>query len=121
MSIQETCNVNELPSMEDNYELSAQQKESYQQKGHILLRQVASNTEISSYEPVISHWVKELNKHDKPLEQRDTYGKAFIQISNLWEKSEAIRRFVLAKRFAKIAADLMGVDGVRIYHDQALF
>ena len=30
-------------------------------------------------------------------------------------------RFTLARRFAKIAADLMGVEGVRIYHDQALF
>ena len=27
----------------------------------------------------------------------------------------------MAKRFAKVAADLMGVDGVRLYHDQALF
>ncbi|MDQ0897043.1 MULTISPECIES: phytanoyl-CoA dioxygenase family protein [unclassified Paenibacillus] len=121
MSIPETNKRNELPSLEDNYELSAQQKESYQKNGHIALRQVASKSEIAAYEPVISHLVKELNKHDKPLEQRDTYGKAFIQISNLWEKSEAIQRFVLAKRFAKIAADLMGVNGVRIYHDQALF
>ena len=31
------------------------------------------------------------------------------------------KKFVMAKRFAKIAADLLGVDNVRIYHDQALF
>lgn len=37
------------------------------------------------------------------------------------EKSEIIQRFVMARRFAKVAAELMGVDGVRIYHDQALF
>src|SRR5690606_27250421 len=40
---------------------------------------------------------------------------------NLWQINDAAKKFVLAKRFAKIAADLMGVDGVRIYHDQALF
>ena len=28
---------------------------------------------------------------------------------------------MLARRFAKIAANLMGVQGVRIYHDQALY
>jgi ectoine hydroxylase-related dioxygenase (phytanoyl-CoA dioxygenase family) len=39
---------------------------------------------------------------------------------NLWEKDQDVGRFVLARRFAQIAADLMGVDGVRIYHDQAL-
>jgi len=32
-----------------------------------------------------------------------------------------VKRFVFAKRFAKLAADLMGVPGVRLYHDQALF
>jgi ectoine hydroxylase-related dioxygenase (phytanoyl-CoA dioxygenase family) len=28
---------------------------------------------------------------------------------------------VFARRFARIAAELMGVEGVRLYHDQALF
>src|SRR5512140_3690692 len=46
---------------------------------------------------------------------------AFIQVMNLWVRDEAVRRYVLARRFAKIAADLMGVKGVRIYHDQALY
>lgn len=121
MSMKETNHNQALPSLEDSYTLSEQQIESYQQKGHIVLWQVASPSEITSYEPIITDLVKELNYHNKPIEQRDTYGKAFIQISNLWEKSEAARRFVLAKRFAKIAAELMGVEGVRIYHDQALY
>jgi ectoine hydroxylase-related dioxygenase (phytanoyl-CoA dioxygenase family) len=55
------------------------------------------------------------------MEDRDTYGKAFLQIMNLWEVDENVRRFTLAKRFAKIAADLMSVERVRLYHDQALF
>lgn len=113
--------TDELPNLHEEYPLSMDQIKSYQDKGHIVLRQVASSGEIGFYEPIISNLVKELNYHNKPLEERDTYGKAFIQISNLWRRSEAVRQFVLAKRFAKIAADLMGVDGVRIYHDQALF
>ncbi|OCT11713.1 phytanoyl-CoA dioxygenase [Paenibacillus pectinilyticus] len=121
MSHVEDNQVNELPLLAENYPLSIEQRESYQRDGHIVLRGVASDAEIASYEPIITDWVKSLNEQDKPLEQRDTYGKAFIQISNLWEKSEEIQRFVFAKRFAQIAADLMGVDGVRIYHDQALF
>jgi len=39
---------------------------------------------------------------------------------NLWTVDEGVRRFVLSRRFARIAADLLGVKGVRIYHDQAL-
>ena len=48
------------------------------------------------------------------------YGKAFLKGMNLWLKDEGLRRFVLAGRFAKIAADLLGVEDVRVYHDQAL-
>ncbi|QTH41368.1 phytanoyl-CoA dioxygenase family protein [Cohnella sp. LGH] len=110
-----------LPCLDDQYHLTNEQINAFQQDGHIHLRAVAKPEEIDVYEPLISHWVKKLNYHDKPVHERDTYGKAFIQIANLWQQSEEVRRFVLAKRFAKIAADLMGVDGVRIYHDQALF
>lgn len=121
MSNLEANQVHGLPLLEDSYTLSQKELEGYQRDGHIALRGVASEAEIHVYEPIISNLVKTLNRQDKPLDQRDTYGKAFIQISNLWEQSEEIRRFVFAKRFAKIAADLMGVDGVRMYHDQALY
>ncbi|MCD7034618.1 phytanoyl-CoA dioxygenase family protein [Metabacillus sp. GX 13764] len=110
-----------LPELTDLYTLEESQIEGYQKNGHILLRDVAAQEEIQAYEPIISEKVKELNYHDKPIDQRDTYGKAFIQIGNVWQHSEDVQRFVLAKRFAKIAADLLGVDSVRIYHDQALY
>ena len=55
------------------------------------------------------------------LEERDTYGKAFLQVMNLWRKDEAVKSFVFEKRFAQLAADLLGVEKVRLYHDQALF
>lgn len=110
-----------LSDFSNLYEVNEEQIKTYQAKGHIVLRGVATNDEILVYEPIIRECVNELNYHSKPLAERDTYGKAFIQISNLWAKNETVKRFVLGKRFAKIAADLMGVDGVRIYHDQALF
>ena len=55
------------------------------------------------------------------MDERDTYGKAFLQIFNLWTLDDTVRRFVLAPRFAEVAARLLGVEGVRLYHDQALF
>jgi ectoine hydroxylase-related dioxygenase (phytanoyl-CoA dioxygenase family) len=110
-----------LPELNEGYDLSAEQITDYQEKGHIYLKNVAEVEEVSIYEPIISEEVIKRNKHKKPVHERDTYGKAFIQISNLWEENEACKRFVLAKRFAKIAAELMGVSGVRIYHDQALY
>ncbi|OXS61827.1 phytanoyl-CoA dioxygenase [Cohnella sp. CIP 111063] len=109
------------PSLNDDYEISQEQREQYEERGHAVVRGLASEAEVSIYEPLISDWVRRLNNHDKPLEERDTYGKAFIQIGNLWEKHDELARFTLARRFARVAAELMGVDGVRIYHDQALY
>ena len=62
-----------------------------------------------------------MNSESTPLEQRSTYGKAFLQLFNLWREDEAVKEFIFSERLGKIAADLMQVDGVRIYHDQALF
>ena len=55
------------------------------------------------------------------MEERTLYGKAFLQVMNLWTHSEIVKQFVLGKRLARIAAELMGTRGVRLYHDQALF
>ena len=63
---------------------------------------------------------EEFGAEQTRLENRDTYGKAFLKGMNLWSKDEGVRRFVLARRFAAIVANLLGVEGVHVYHDQAL-
>jgi ectoine hydroxylase-related dioxygenase (phytanoyl-CoA dioxygenase family) len=113
--------LNELPELSSEYALVSQNIAQYQRDGHILLRGVASAEEIAAYRPAINGAAERFNTQTRAIEERDTYGKAFLQIMNLWTRDEAVKRFTLAHRFAKIAADLMGVGGVRIYHDQALF
>lgn len=103
------------------YALTEEQAADYERDGHILLRGFAEQAVLDEYRPAIVGEVERLNDQTKPMAERDTYGKAFIQISNLWERSETVRRFAFAERFARTAAELMGVDGVRMYHDQALF
>jgi len=53
--------------------------------------------------------------------ERNTYDKAFLQIGGIWSQSEIAREFVLSRKLGRIAAELMGVRGVRRYHDQALY
>jgi ectoine hydroxylase-related dioxygenase (phytanoyl-CoA dioxygenase family) len=113
--------LSHLPQLDSDYRLTADQIAQYQRDGHILLRGVASSAEAVAYEPSISAAVERYTTEMRPLAERDTYGKAFLQVMNLWVREEAVRRYVMARRFAKIAADLMGVKGVRIYHDQALY
>ena len=86
-----------------------------------MVRGLASAQEIAHYAPAIKEATRVLSGDQRPLSERDTYGKAFIQSMNLWTVNPVAREFVFAQRFAKVAADLMGVDGVRLYHDQSLF
>jgi ectoine hydroxylase-related dioxygenase (phytanoyl-CoA dioxygenase family) len=106
--------------LNSDHSLTPQQVAQFQRDGHILLRGVASNDEIAACRPIILAARDRFGQEAKPLEQRDTYGKAFLKGMNLWPKDDGVRQFVCARRFARIAAELLGVDGVRVYHDQAL-
>lgn len=76
---------------------------------------------VAEYEPEITGEVIRLNPQHLPLEERDTYGKAFLQVGNLWEHSTKVKELVFSERLAGIAAGLLGVDAVRLFHDQALY
>jgi ectoine hydroxylase-related dioxygenase (phytanoyl-CoA dioxygenase family) len=103
------------------YPVSIQQVQAYRGAGFCVLRGVASRDEVAAYRGPIESTAARLNDEARPLHERDTYGQAFLQTCNLWRASAEVKRFVFARRFAGIAADLMGVDRVRLYHDQALF
>ena len=109
-----------LPALTSGYPVTEEQAGEFRRDGHVLLRAVASLDEIAAYRPVILAARERFGAERTPLETRDSYGKAFLKGMNLWPHDENVARFVLARRFAKIAADLMGVSGVRAYHDQAL-
>ena len=103
------------------YILSDEQIEFYNQNRFIKLKQVFDSETISFFNEAISNRVDMMNKESIPLNERSTYGKAFLQLFNLWREDEVVKEFIFSERLAKIAADLMQVDGARIYHDQALF
>ncbi len=109
------------PLLHQAYPISRESVEFYQRNRYIKLKDVFDADTLAYYEKLISEKVQELNNQADPLEKRDTYGKAFLQIFNLWRESDEIRDFVFSKRLAGIASALLQTDGVRIYHDQALY
>lgn len=107
--------------LDARYVLTPEQVTFYHENGYVKLKQVFSAKLLDYYRQRIRVRVAELSSAALPLEQRDTYGKAFLQVMNLWRESNEVREFVFGKRLARIAAELMNVSGVRIYHDQALY
>mgnify|MGYP001812111878 FL=1 len=110
------------PPLNSRYALDPEQLESFRANGHAFLPAVASREEVGFFRGPINEAAARHGQTDAlPLEQRDTYGKAFLQHMNLWTADPTVAAFTLGERFARLAAELLGVDGVRIYHDQALF
>ncbi len=103
------------------FDLTDQQIRFYAENGYIKLKHVLSPALLAHYRSAISARVADLSVGALPIEQRTVYGKAFLQIMNLWTNSKEVKEFVFGKRLARIAAELTGSTGVRIYHDQALY
>jgi ectoine hydroxylase-related dioxygenase (phytanoyl-CoA dioxygenase family) len=107
--------------IDSEYAVTPAQIERFQRDGYIKLKDVLSPEALDYYGREVTRQVLLLNKEDKPLEERSTYGKAFLQVMNLWRKSDIVREFVFGKRLARLASDLLQTNGIRIYHDQALY
>jgi len=107
--------------LDESYNVTPAQVAFFQKNGFIKIKNVLEPELVAYMKETIGNEVDRLNTQDLPMEERDTYGKAFLQIMNIWTQSEPVKSIVFSKRLAKIAADLMEVSGVRLYHDQALY
>jgi ectoine hydroxylase-related dioxygenase (phytanoyl-CoA dioxygenase family) len=111
----------DLPDLSDAFPLDPAAVAAFAAKGHTCIRGLASRDEVAAFTPAITKAAEDNTMERRPLEERGTYGKAFLQMFNLHRVDPVVEAFVFARRFARVAAELLGVEGVRLYHDQALF
>ena len=110
-----------LDELNAPFEVTAQQVDFFRDNGYIKIANVLSADVIAVMDKVISEEVTRLNTQHLEMKDRDTYGKAFLQIMNIWRNSDAVKQIVFSKRLGQIASDLLEISGVRLYHDQALY
>lgn len=110
-----------LPDLSSPHRVSPETVAAYRRDGHVVVRGLASADEVGVYAAHVAGASAGLAGQTLPLDERDTYGRAFVQTMNLWQADDAVARFVTSSRFAGVAAALLGVEQVRLYHDQALF
>ena len=90
----------ELPSLNNVFSLNKNNIEEFRTKGHTLTKSVLQKDEAAAYRTAINDAAYKFNTEKRKLEERDTYGKAFLQIMNLWQVDKDVKKFTLAKRFA---------------------
>ena len=110
-----------MTDLDTPYPLTAEQIAQLRRDGFIKLKNVLSPGTLARYGTEITRLTIALNTEQRPLAERSTYDRAFLQVMNLWEKSPLVGRFVMGRRLGQLAAELLEVDGVRLYHDQSLY
>ena len=95
--------------------------DAYERDGFVKIKNVFDAQTLAYYREHISREVVLRNTNVGPIDARTTYQKAFLQVTNLWLTNDVAREFVFSKRLASLAAQLLQVERVRLYHDQALY
>ena len=107
-----------------NTDLTSQQIEFYQENGYIILHDFLTPDELATWRQYVDEAVQQRDDRklaDGTMRAGDSYyDQVFIQRINLWNDHDGMRQLMLDPRLGKMAATLAGVDGIRIWHDQAL-
>jgi ectoine hydroxylase-related dioxygenase (phytanoyl-CoA dioxygenase family) len=115
-----TPDLSALSGLDGHHALDPAERAGLDARGHAVVRGLATAAEVAVVRPAVESLAHRRAAKVGPLDERDTYGQAFLQVANLWRHDPVVRRFVFAPRFARVAAELLGVEGVRLYHDQML-
>lgn len=111
-------------------ELSAEQVSSYRENGFLVIEDFLSADELAFWRTALDEAVANRAGNKLPTKKelygkgdevdKEYYNNVFDQLINLWQDNEKMRQVMLDERLGKMAATLAGVDGIRIWHDQAL-
>lgn len=111
-------------------ELTAAQIEKYQEDGFLVIEDFLSKEELETWRNAVTEALKKRPGNKLP-DRASLYGngdekekeyddKVFEHLINLWKDNEGVRKLILDERIAKMAKELAGTDGMRVWHDQAL-
>jgi phytanoyl-CoA hydroxylase len=115
-----------------NWQITEEQVAYFQEKGFIVIEDFLSPEELEYWRSAVMEAVTErggkkmpgkdtkIGEDDGINEDAEYFGKVFDQLLNLWQTNQKVKELMIDERIGKMAAKLAGVDGIRIWHDQAL-
>ncbi|WP_405080190.1 phytanoyl-CoA dioxygenase family protein [Paenibacillus chitinolyticus] len=112
-----------LRRLREEEEIPEKQRLAFEEKGHVMFRGLVRPDEMAYIEPYILDLVERESYEDniRMKNFRKDGRKEVRLVENMRHKSEVMHRFSTARKFAKMAADLMGVESVRVLADHTMF
>lgn len=113
--------------------ITQEQIEYYQSNGFIVIEEFLSPEELEYWRSAVMEAVKErggqkmpgkatiIGEDDGINEDAEYFGKVFDQLLNLWQTNAKVKELMVDEKIGEMATRLSGADGIRIWHDQALF
>ena len=113
-----------------NTHLTKEQIDFYQEKGYIIIEDFLTPEELENWRRQVDDAVAQregrvtadgLLASERIVDEASAYfDKVFVHRQNLWVDHAGMRELMWDPRLGKMVSDLTGVDGMRIWHDQAL-
>jgi len=100
------------------YKLTNKQREAFRANGHVKLPGVLSPPAVRRLRLEMKESFR--REFDLDTDTDNNAANRFLSIEMAWLHNAAIRRYVLSPRIARLSAELLGIDAIRLYHDNLL-
>jgi phytanoyl-CoA hydroxylase len=112
--------------------VNADQINFYKENGYVIIEDFLNAEELEEWRNSVTAALIERNGQKMPgkaikideadgiNKDADYFNNVFDQLLNLWQTNDRVKKLMLDERIGKMAADLSGSEGIRIWHDQAL-
>lgn len=116
-----------------NTDITPEQIAFYQDNGYVIIDDFLTAGELEYWRSAVTEAVAErngqkmpgkaarMNEDDGINKDAEYYSKVFDQMINLWQTNAKVKKLMFDGHIGQMAAQLAQVDGIRIWHDQALF
>jgi phytanoyl-CoA hydroxylase len=114
-------------------DVTTDQIERYRRDGFLVIENFLTPLELAEWRSAVEQAIAERDgvkipgteiktgNDDGINKDTDYYANVFDQLINLWQTNERVRKLMKSAELGKVAAQLSGATGIRIWHDQALF
>jgi ectoine hydroxylase-related dioxygenase (phytanoyl-CoA dioxygenase family) len=102
--------------------VSQNEIENFRRDGFVVVPNLLSAAELERFGAAVDRAVRDRGSHDRrSLAEKSAYEQSFTQCINLWEDHPEVLPLTFHRRISEVAAVLIGVPVLRLWHDQALY
>jgi ectoine hydroxylase-related dioxygenase (phytanoyl-CoA dioxygenase family) len=94
----------------------------FREDGFVVVPNLLSDDELEKFGAAVDRAVAYRSRNDdRKLEEKSAYEQSFTQCINLWEDHPDVLPLTFHPKISEVAATLIGVPRLRLWHDQALY